>query len=101
MWKDLKFVKDVSFLNLIAESNISNVVVALNVHQQFCTYVCSIIQDYINFNVCLHSLDFLRNRCKANQIAHYLTKYGLYICIKETPSCIYGVLTFDLLSDFL
>jgi hypothetical protein len=33
MRKGLEFAKDMSFLNLIAESDGSNVVLALNVHQ--------------------------------------------------------------------
>ncbi|KEH18605.1 hypothetical protein MTR_8g027132 [Medicago truncatula] len=47
MRKGLKFVKDVCFLNLIAESDASNVVLALNAHQQSPNYVGSIIQDCI------------------------------------------------------
>jgi len=34
MRKGLKFAKDMSFLNLIGESNAYNVVLALNAHQQ-------------------------------------------------------------------
>jgi hypothetical protein len=42
MQNGLKLAKDVSFLNLIVESDASNVVLGLNVHQQFSTYVTSI-----------------------------------------------------------
>jgi len=51
MQKGLKFSKYMSFLNLIAESDASNVVFALNAYQQSSTYVCSIIGDCISFNV--------------------------------------------------
>jgi len=51
MWKSLEFAKDMSFLNLIGESDTSNVVLALNAHQQSLTYVGSIIRDCISFKV--------------------------------------------------
>jgi len=38
-----------SFLNVIAESDASNVVLTLNVHQQSPTYIDSIIGDSISF----------------------------------------------------
>jgi len=47
MRKGLKFVKVVSFMNLIIESKASNVVLALSAHQQSPTYVGSIIKDSI------------------------------------------------------
>ncbi|AES94413.1 hypothetical protein MTR_5g014170 [Medicago truncatula] len=42
MQNGLKLTVDISFLNLIAESDASNVVLRLNVHQQSSTYVISI-----------------------------------------------------------
>ncbi|KEH37968.1 hypothetical protein MTR_2g054930 [Medicago truncatula] len=41
--KGLEFAKDMSFLNFVAESDASNVVLALNGHQQSPNYVDSII----------------------------------------------------------
>jgi len=52
---DLEFRKFMYFLNLIVESYVFDVVLALNGHQQSRTYVGSIIDDCINFNVCFHS----------------------------------------------
>jgi len=42
MYNGLELAKDVSFLNLMAESYPSNVVLGLNVHQQSSTYATSI-----------------------------------------------------------
>ncbi|AES87499.1 hypothetical protein MTR_4g028270 [Medicago truncatula] len=50
MRKGLKFAKEMSFLNLIAESDALNVVLALNVRQQSPTYVGYKIGDCISFN---------------------------------------------------
>lgn len=55
MRNDLEFAKYMSFMNLIAESDDSNVVLTLNTHQQSSTYVDSIIEDCISFNVCFRS----------------------------------------------
>jgi len=52
MQKHLEFAKDMSFLNLIAESYASNVVLALNGHKKSPTYVDYIIGDCISFNIC-------------------------------------------------
>jgi hypothetical protein len=102
--KELEFAKDVCFLNLIAESDTSKVVQALNTHQQHPKYIRSIIGDCINFNVFFRNLKFLHVRREANQAAHYLAQYSLHnldcIWIEETPPYISAVLTFDLLSDF-
>jgi len=104
MWKSLEFAKDMSFLNLIAESDTFNVVLALNGHQQSPNYVDSIIRDCISFKGSFRSLKFSHVRREANQSAHYLAKYALKnldcIWIEETPPCISAVLTFDLLPDF-
>ena len=104
MRKGLEFAKDMSFLNLIAESDASNVVLALNAHQQSSNYVDSIIRDCISFKGSFRSLNFLHVRREANQAAHYLAKYALKnldcIWIEETPPCISAVLAFDLLPDF-
>jgi len=104
MRKGLKFAKDMSFLNLIAESEASNVVFSLNAHQQFPNYVDYIIRDRISFKGSFRSLNFLHVRREANQVAHYLAKYALKnsycIWIEETLPCISAVLAFDLLSDF-
>ena len=92
------------FLNVIAESDISNVISALNAHQQPPNYVGSITRDCISFKGSFCSLNFLHVRCEANQAAHYLTEYALKnldcIWIEQTPLCISAILTFDLLSDF-
>jgi len=45
-----------SFLNLIAGSNASNVVLALNAHQQSSNYIGSIIRDCISFKCGFRSL---------------------------------------------
>jgi hypothetical protein len=104
MRKGLKFAKDMCFMNLIAESDASNVVLALDTHQQSSTYVGSIIEDCINLSVCFRGLNFVHVRHEANQAAHYLAKHALHnldcIWIEETSPCISAVLTFDLLSDF-
>jgi len=104
MQKGLEFAKDMSFLNLIAESDVSNVVLALNAHQKSPNYVGSIIRDCISLKGSFRSLNFLHVRREANQAAHYLAKYALKnldcIWIEETPSCISAALTFDLLLDF-
>ena len=104
MWKELEFAKDMCFLNLIAESDTSNLVQALNTRLQYPNYVESIIGDCINFNVFFRSLSFLHVRHEANQVAHYLAQYFLHnpycIWIKETPPCISAVLAFDFLLDF-
>jgi len=52
MWKGLEFAKDMCFMNLITESDVSNVVLALNTHQQSSTYVGSFIEDCISLSVC-------------------------------------------------
>ena len=77
MRKGLEFAKDMSFLNLIAESDASNVVLVLNVHQQSPNYLGSIIRDCISLNGSFRSLNFLRGRPEANQTAHYLAKHAL------------------------
>lgn len=104
MQKGLEFAKDMSFLNLIVESDALNVVSALNAHQQSSNYVGSIIRDCIGFKGSFRSLNFLHIRREANQAAHYLAKYALKnldcIWVEETPPCISAVLAFDLLSDF-
>ncbi|PNY16768.1 hypothetical protein L195_g013493 [Trifolium pratense] len=45
--KGLEFAKDLSFVNLIAESNASNVILASTNRRQSSHYVGSIIEDYI------------------------------------------------------
>jgi hypothetical protein len=104
MRKGLEFTKDMSFVNLMAESDASNVISALNAHQQSLNYVDFIIRDCISFKGSFRSLNFLHVRREANQAAHYLAKYALKnldcIWIEETTPCISTVLTFDLLSDF-
>jgi len=91
-------------MNLIAESDASNVVLTLNAHQQPHNYVGSIIRDCICFKGSFRSLNFLHVRREADQAAHYLTKHALKnlycIWIEETPPCISTVLAFDLFSDF-
>ena len=77
MQKGLEFTKDMSFLNLIAESDASNVVSALNADQQSPNYVGSIIRDCISFKGSFRSLNFLYVRREANQATHYLAKYAL------------------------
>jgi hypothetical protein len=67
MRKGLEFAKDMSFLNLIPESDASNVLLALNTHQQSPNYVGSIIRDCINFKDNFRSLNFLHVRREANQ----------------------------------
>jgi len=105
MRKSLEFAKDMSFLNLIAKSDASNVVLALNAHQLSPNYVDSIIQDCISFKDSFRSLNFLHVRREANQAAHYLAKYALKnldcIWVEETPPCIFVVLAFDLLQTFV
>jgi len=78
MRKGLKFTKDMSFMNLIAESDASNVVLALNAHQQSFTYVGSIIEDYITFNVYFRSLNFLHVRHEVNHVAYCLAKHAIH-----------------------
>jgi ribonuclease HI len=78
MRKCLKFAKDMSFLNLIVESNASKAVSAFNAHQQSPTYVGSIIRDCISFKDCFRRLNFLHVRREANQAAHYLAKHALH-----------------------
>jgi hypothetical protein len=78
MRKSLEFAKDISFVNLIAESYASNVVLSLNNHQQFPHYVGSIIEDCLNFKVSFHSLNLVHVRHEANQVADYFVKYILY-----------------------
>jgi hypothetical protein len=73
-----------SFSNLIVESDTSNVILILNVHQQYLTFVGYIIRDCINFNVSFYSLDFLNLRCKANQTDRYLAKYIMGV-VNECP----------------
>jgi hypothetical protein len=104
MRNGLEFTKGMCFLNLIAESDDYNVVLALNVHQQSLNYVGSIIRDCISFKGVFRSLNFLHVRREANQAAHYLAKYAIKnldcIWIEENPPCISAVLSFDLLPDF-
>jgi len=78
MRKSLEFAKDMCFMNLIAELDISNVALTLNTHQQSSTYARSIIEDCISFNVCFRSLNFLHVRREANQTARYLAKHDLH-----------------------
>jgi len=59
MQNGLKFMKDMSFLNLIVKSDASNVILALNVHQQSPNYVDSIIRDCISFKGVFCSLNFV------------------------------------------
>ena len=102
--KELEFTKNMCFLNLIAESDASNVVLALNTHQQSPNYVDSIIRDCISFKGSFRSLNFLHVRREANQATHYLAKYVLNyldcIWIEKIPPCISAILAFDLLPDF-
>ena len=58
MWKGLEFAKDMSFLNLIPESDAFNVVLVLNAPQQSSNYVGSIIRDCISFKGSFRSLIF-------------------------------------------
>jgi hypothetical protein len=100
MRKGFEFAKDMSFLNLIAESDASNVVLASNAHQQSPNYVVSIIRDYISFKGSSRRLNFLHVRRVANQAAHILAKDTIknldWIWIKETLSSISAVLAFML-----
>lgn len=66
-------------MNLIAESDVSNVVLTLNAHQQLPSYVGSIIINCISFNVSFCSFIFLHVRHEANQADCYLAKYALPI----------------------
>jgi len=104
MRKSLEFAKDMSFLNLIAESVASNVVLALNVHRQSLSYAGFIIRDCISFKGSFCSLNFLNVRHEVNQTTHYLAKYALKsldcIYIEEIPPYISAISTFDLLSNF-
>jgi len=88
-----------SFLNLIAESDTSNVVLVLNAHHQSPNYVDSIIRDCISLKGSFCSLTFLHVRREGNQAAYYLVKYALknLDCILH---CISAVLPFDSLSVF-
>jgi len=74
MRKSLEFSKDMFSLNLIAESNASKVVLALNAHQLSSTY----IGDCMNSNACFCNLIFLHVRRETNQTALYLAKYALH-----------------------
>ncbi|RHN56175.1 hypothetical protein MtrunA17_Chr5g0426611 [Medicago truncatula] len=38
MWKGLKFAKNMCFMNLIAESDTSNLILALNTHEHYSIY---------------------------------------------------------------
>ena len=84
-------------------SDASNVVLALNAHQQSSNYVGSIIRDCISLKGSFRSLIFLHVRREVNQAAHYLDKYALKnldcIWIEETSPCISAVLAFDLLPN--
>jgi len=104
MRKGLEFAKDMSFLNLIAESDASNMVLALNAHQQSSNYVGSIIRDCISFKSSFRSLNFLHVRREGNQAAQCLARYALKslhcIWVEETPPCISAILAFDLLPEF-
>ncbi|AES80502.1 hypothetical protein MTR_7g081250 [Medicago truncatula] len=73
MQKVLKFAKDMSFYE--SYGRIRHVVLTLNTHQQSSTYIGSIIEDCISFNVCFRSLNFLHVRCEANQATNYLAKH--------------------------
>lgn len=66
-------------MNLIAESDASNVVLALNTYQYYSIYVGFIIEDCISLSVCFRSLIFLYVRRESNQAAYYLVKYTLLI----------------------
>jgi len=83
-------------MNLIAESNASNVVLALNAHQQSPNYVGSIIRDCVSFKGSFRSLNFLHVKREASQAAHYLATYAFKnldcIWIEETPPYISTVL---------
>lgn len=54
---------------------------------------------FLNFNTCIHSLNFLHVSHEADQAPNYLVKYVLYTLdytgIEETLSCISVGLTFD------
>jgi hypothetical protein len=80
------------------ESDTSNVVMALNNHQQSPYYVGFIIEDYISFNDCFCSLYFVHVKCEVNKATPYLAKYALYnpdyMWIKETLRHIYALLAF-------
>jgi len=67
MQNGLELAKDVSFLNLIAESGVFNVVLRMNVHQQSSTYVIS-IEWCIDFDVCFHRLNFVHFRLTPNKL---------------------------------
>jgi len=55
-------------MNLIAESDASDVVLALKAHQRSSTYVGYIIEDCISFNVRFHSLNLLHVRVKSTKL---------------------------------
>ena len=57
-WQVFSLPKDMSFLNLIAESDASNVVLVLNVHQRSLNYFGSIIRDCISFKGSFRSFKF-------------------------------------------
>jgi len=68
MQKGLEFAKDMSFLNLIAESDAFNVVLALNAHQQSPNYVGSIMRDLISFKGSFRSLNFVHVSVKPTKL---------------------------------
>jgi len=59
-----------------------------------------VVEIQHNFN----SINFSHVRREANQVAHYLVKYAIFISfdvvlIEETPSYIDAVVTFDLMQE--
>jgi len=95
MRKGLEFAKDMSLMDLVAESNASNVVLALNVRQQSPNYVGSIIRDCVSFKGNFCSLNFSHVSHEANQSTHYLAIYTLNEIVfnVKKESCIGEIIT--------
>ena len=95
MRKGLEFAKDMSFFILIAKSDVSNVLLALNVHQQSPNSVGSIIRDCVSFKGNFCSLNFSHVSHEANQSTHYLAIYTLNEIVfnVKKESCIGEIIT--------
>jgi ribonuclease HI len=104
MLKGLKFAKELLFLNIQAESDSSNVIMAIKDKHLVSVYLETLVEDCVKLKSSFDFITFTHVRRVANQAAHYLAKFALssnsdFVWVGETPSCIAAVVSFDLLPN--
>jgi hypothetical protein len=77
VYKGIDLAKDMLFLNLMAESDSSNVINVLKETQPQNFYLGTIAQDCKKIFSSFNTLEFSHVRHVANQAAHYLAKFSI------------------------